>query len=148
MTIFIKTAETEAEKKEALAIRFRVFVQEQDVPAEEEVDQWEELAIHFLAYVDNQPVGTGRLRWIEPSIGKVERVAVLSKYRSLGIGRALMEAIETHARNSGTKELLLHAQIQAELFYRRQGYHGEGDTFLDAGIKHLAMRKCIETPLD
>ncbi len=145
MEIQVKKVETEKEKEQALAIRFHVFVNEQNVPPEEEIDEWDDIAVHFLASISGQPVGTGRLRWLNSLVGKVERVAVMPEFRGSGVGKALMSTMEAYAGSRGTKEILLHAQTQAAAFYQQQGYQQEGNTFLDAGIEHIAMRRKINS---
>jgi predicted GNAT family N-acyltransferase len=49
------------ELQRALAIRMRVFVKEQRVPAEIEVDRDDQRAIHLLATLSGKPVGTARI---------------------------------------------------------------------------------------
>jgi predicted GNAT family N-acyltransferase len=44
------------------------------------------------------------------------------------------------AQNQGIEEIMLGAQIQAEDFYARLGFRGEGPLFLDGGIPHRTMR--------
>jgi predicted GNAT family N-acyltransferase len=39
--------------------------------------------------------------------------------------------------------VLLHAQTQAEAFYRRFGFVPEGEEFMEARIAHRAMRKAL-----
>lgn len=129
------------EMEQALHIRHRVFVEEQNVPPSLEVDEWDEKATHFLAYADGQPAGTGRVRWVRPGILKVERVAVLKERRGSGIGQALMTAMEDYARQRKAARIILHAQVQAQPFYRKLGYVPEGDIFLDADIEHIQMVK-------
>lgn len=145
MEIRVTIAEKEEEKSAALALRRDVFVKEQQVPEELEQDEWDATATHFLAYVSDAIVGTGRLRSIGPKVAKVERVAVLSQYRGQGIGRALMKRIETHARDSGALEIVLHAQSHAVPFYEKLGYRVQGTPFWDAGIPHLKMSKKLST---
>jgi predicted GNAT family N-acyltransferase len=38
-------------------------------------------------------------------------------------------------------EVVLNAQTQASVFYELHGFVAEGESFLDAGIPHLRMRK-------
>jgi predicted GNAT family N-acyltransferase len=45
------------------------------------------------------------------------------------------------AKERGMREVVLNAQIQASAFYERHGFLAEGESFLDAGIAHLRMRK-------
>ena len=47
-TLTIKNIETEAERREAQDIRFKVFVEEQLVPRELELDRYEECSTHLL----------------------------------------------------------------------------------------------------
>lgn len=125
----------------ALAVRRRVFVEEQDVPLDRELDGREAESVHFVAYADGDPVGAARLRPYDGSTGKVERVAVLEPERGAGVGRALMDAVEAAARDAGYAELVLHAQVPVVGFYERLSYEVTGEEFEDAGIPHREMRK-------
>lgn len=125
------------------AIRRRVFVEGQGVPAEIEEDGRDDLAVHLAAWDDaGHLVGTARLRIID-GVVKAERVAVLEGARGAGHGRALMAAIEAHARDLGIPEVLLHAQASVVPFYARLGYEPVGEGFVEAGIPHQAMRRPI-----
>lgn len=127
--------------EDALEIRRRVFVQEQGVPRDREVDGLDDEAIHFL--LDPQdPVGTARVRDHGEAL-KVERVAVIPDHRGEGAGAALMDAVETYAKEAGYGAVLLDAQVPVVEFYEGLGYVAEGDTFEDAGIPHLTMRKSL-----
>ncbi|MFZ0579045.1 MAG: GNAT family N-acetyltransferase, partial [Psychrobacillus psychrotolerans] len=72
--VYAKKVETEKEYEDAIKIRRKVFVEEQDVPLHLELDEHDEEAVHFVAYDEGTPFGAGRIRVIEPGIGKVERV--------------------------------------------------------------------------
>jgi predicted GNAT family N-acyltransferase len=39
--------------------------------------------------------------------------------------------------------MVMNAQLRAEGFYASHGYRPEGETFLDAGIEHVRMRKTL-----
>lgn len=134
---------THGDKKELFAIRKQVFVNEQGVPEELEQDEYDERAIHFLAKVNGRPVGTARMRWIDDHTVKAERVAVRPSHRGIGIGRAIMEHLEQHARACQATAVELHAQQSARLFYERLNYIAFGEPFLDAGMEHIAMRKVL-----
>lgn len=126
---------------DALAVRRRVFVEEQGVPVDRELDGREAASTHFVAYRDRDPVGAARLRPYEESKGKVERVAVLVRERGTGVGRTLMDAVETAASDAGYDGLVVHAQVPVVRFYERLGYGVTGGEFEDAGIPHREMRK-------
>ena len=126
---------------DALAIRKRVFVDEQDVPMDREVDGLDDEATHVLLS-DPEPIATARVRAHDDAL-KAERVAVLADYRGEGYGRAVMDAVETHARREGYDEVVLHAQVPVVAFYEDLGYAVEGEEFEDAGIPHRTMRKTL-----
>jgi len=138
MAVLITTAE---EQDLAFEIRFKVFVDEQKVPAEEELDEYEGMARHFLEYRDERPVGTARWRHTDKGI-KLERFAVLGHYRGQGVGAALVHAVLADVAtdlNSEGKQIYLHAQLTAEPFYAAQGFSPEGEVFYEAGIAHVRM---------
>lgn len=136
----METRELAGDRSEAMAIRQRVFVEEQGVPPEEEADHLDDAAIHVLTRVDGRPAGTARMV-VEGDRGKIGRVAVLPEFRGRGVGVALMEALTRRARLSNLRELYLDAQVEALRFYERLGYTAEGPEFMDAGIVHRRMRR-------
>ena len=132
----------EHEFEQALAIRFKVFVDEQKVPVEEERDSYDTTAVHFGAFYQNQIIGTGRVIVIDDK-GKIGRLAVLKQYRGLGIGMTLINTIVDYCKELGLREVCLGAQLQAIPFYEKAGFKVEGDIFDDAGIPHRTMGKKI-----
>jgi len=131
----------EDERRIALAIRHRVFIVEQQVPAELETDEYDAEADHLIGLVDGAPLGAGRLV-VEPDAqGHLGRLAVLAEARGSGLGVALVRAIEGRARERGLREIVLGAQVYAVGFYQRLGYAAYGEVFDDAGIPHRHMHK-------
>ncbi|TAJ19622.1 MAG: GNAT family N-acetyltransferase [Dehalococcoidia bacterium] len=138
---------------EALAIRFRVFVDEQRVPAQEELDEYDagpegapgHEALHLLARSDGIPVGAARLLLDAPPGGAVHlgRVAVLVEQRRGGVGNALMERLHSEARVRGYVRVEISAQTHAIPFYERLGYVATGPVYLEAGIEHRAMHMAL-----
>jgi len=137
----VKVATTPLEKEQAMEIRRTVFIEEQGVPAAIEMDANDATAIHFVGYQFEQPIAAGRIREIEPGIGKVERVCVLPEYRGQHIGVQLMEAMEEHARSIGIYKLKLNSQSYAIPFYEKLGYAITSEEFFEAGISHHSMEK-------
>ncbi|WP_331000004.1 GNAT family N-acetyltransferase [Pseudothauera nasutitermitis] len=126
----------EAEAR-AMAVRERVFIVEQGVPAELERDESDAVCEHALAELpDGRVVGTGRLL---PD-GHIGRMAVDAEWRGRGVGGVLLRALIERARERGMAEVMLNAQVHALGFYARHGFVAEGGVFLDAGIEHRAMR--------
>ena len=156
MTGEVRRAETEAEREDALAVRFEVFVEEQDVPEDLEVDGRDDEAIHFVGYADPEsndervdgddprPVAAARLREVGDATGKVERVAVVEDRRGDGWGRAIMEELEATAAERDLSTLTMHAQTPVEEFYRSLDYETTSDVFEEAGIPHVEMEKSLD----
>ena len=122
------------------AVRYQVFQCEQQVAPELEFDGMDDTATHLMAYLDDIPVGTTRIRSLSDSLVKIERVAVLSQHRGLGIGRQLMDVAIAHIRHQGIFEIKINAQTHARKFYDKLGFEQQGDEFDEAGIPHIEMR--------
>lgn len=134
-----------SEYRDAVFVRRRVFMDEQNVPEDLELDEFEETATHFVAYNEGEVVGAGRCRNVEGNC-KVERICVMPSSRKHGVGQAIMRTIEGFAYDQHMPTLILHAQTHAERFYKRLGYATCSDeVFLDAGIPHVSMKKRISS---
>ncbi|NWQ42809.1 GNAT family N-acetyltransferase [Bacillus sp. EB106-08-02-XG196] len=133
----------EEDLKKAFQIRKEVFVEEQGVPLEDEFDEFDNLngqCEHLLVYFEEQPVGTGRVRWVD-EFGKLERICILEPYRKFGLGKVIITALEGSAQERGAKKVKLHGQTQAEGFYKKLGYQSSSNIFIEDGIPHLLMTK-------
>ncbi len=149
----VRVAEDPADREACFAVRKEVFVVEQGVPQELEYDAYDAVATHVLAVrEDGTPLGTGRLLYGEAvaaktdgdlTVGSLGRLAVTEEARGLGVGVALVRAIEDAARARGLAAVDLHAQTHALGFYERLGYEAYGPEFPDAGIPHRAMRRAL-----
>ncbi|MGH7813958.1 MAG: GNAT family N-acetyltransferase [Candidatus Binataceae bacterium] len=138
----VTQAAAPAQLREVLAIRRRVFVEEQGVPEELEFDADDARAVHALAAVNGVPVGAGRMVGQGGSV-KIGRMAVLREYRGVGIGRAVLEFLIGRAHTKGYRRAILHAQVQAEGFYLKCGFRPEGPVFDEAGLPHRKMARAL-----
>lgn len=126
-----------AARERAAPIRFAVFVEEQNVPADSELDEWDPLSVHALALDgEGRALGTGRLL---PD-GHIGRMAVLREARGRGVGSALLTALMAEAKRRGHTHAVLSAQTHAIAFYRRHGYDVASGEYMDCGIAHVDMR--------
>ncbi|MDA1127106.1 MAG: GNAT family N-acetyltransferase [Chloroflexi bacterium] len=144
----IKLVETEEEMEAAMDVRFRVFVGEQQVPAEEELDEFDFTATHAIAVIENQEQGlrqvvaTGRVFYgDEDSAARIGRMAVDTEWRRKGIGGRILQFLEDEAKTQGVDTYVLNAQVYVKDFYAAHGYVERGETFLEADIVHVLMRK-------
>ena len=149
----LRVAEDPADQEACFAVRKEVFVGEQGVPEDLEYDAYDAVALHVLAVrEDGVPLGTGRLLYGEAAaakvggdltVGSLGRLAVAKEARGLGVGIALVRAIEDAARARGLAAVDLHAQTHALGFYERLGYEAYGPEYPEAGIPHRAMRRAL-----
>lgn len=125
-------------------IRCIVFQDEQGVDPKLEFDGLDESAVHLLAYLVGEPVGTARIRQLDPQTAKIERLAVLSMVRGFGIGTKLMEtALEFIERNNNNQKVIVNAQEYVKNLYEKLGFQAIGEPFDEAGISHLKMIKYL-----
>ncbi|MGM9488131.1 YbgC/FadM family acyl-CoA thioesterase [Ideonella sp. YS5] len=125
---------------DAGAIRAEVFIEEQKIPAEMEWDTADSGCVHAVAYNRlGMPLATGRMLEHVPGVAKIGRMAVRRQLRGSHVGRAVLDALMQAARDRGEQEVILHAQMSAEPFYRRAGFHQRGPEFEEAGIAHVEM---------
>jgi GNAT superfamily N-acetyltransferase len=81
----------------------------------------------WLAYLQGRAVGCVMVRRLEsiPSAGECKRLYVQPEARGHGIAEALMDALETQARNEGTEWIYLdtyHGLKPAVALYEKRGY--------------------------
>ncbi|MBI5493529.1 MAG: GNAT family N-acetyltransferase [Deltaproteobacteria bacterium] len=140
-----RVVSSEADLQQAYAIRFRVFVDEQQVPAEEELDALDAVSLHVLVLDGDQAVATGRL--IPPdathAYAKIGRMAVLASHRRRGAGRLVMEFLLQAAGERRWHEVRLAAQDHAIPFYEAMGFCTCSDGFVECGIAHHWMRRVL-----
>ncbi|WP_240762408.1 GNAT family N-acetyltransferase [Paenibacillus thalictri] len=138
---------TEQQLEQCLNIRKKVFVQEQQVDIAIEVDEFDrspDACHHVLLTVNGEAAATGRMRPYDGETMKLQRIAVLKDQRGTGAGREIVLALEAKARELGYHHTILDAQVQAAAFYDKLGYTvTSAETFLDAGIPHVRMKKNI-----
>lgn len=142
--VIVKLVETTAELEGAVALRMRVFVGEQGIPASVEVDEADSSpdTVHAVALHQGVVIATGRLL---PDVdGKgphVGRMAVEARWRRSGVGGRVLAFLEERGRALGFRQITLHAQEYVKSFYAGHGYQEVGDMFLEVDIPHREMVK-------
>jgi predicted GNAT family N-acyltransferase len=144
VTVTVRRARDEAEIQAAMDLRVRVFVDEQGVDPEKELDDLDDESLQIVGVDESGVIATCRVREIGAGRWKLERMAVEPRLRRLGVGARLLAGAEREAREQGAGEMVLNAQRGAEAFYAAHRYISEGDTFLEAGIEHVRMRKALD----
>ncbi|CEA02269.1 putative N-acetyltransferase YjcF [Metalysinibacillus saudimassiliensis] len=138
-------ARTEQQKKDAFAVRKKVFVEEQSIPLHLEIDDFDtsDDVVHFVLYENDTVVGAARIRESEPGVAKIERVCIDRDYRGKNLGLLIMQEIEKHVHTLPFTAMKLNAQSYAIPFYEKLGFVVTSVEFLDAGIPHRSMEKTI-----
>jgi len=129
----------ESHTEDICAIRYEVFVDEQNVPEELEIDGFDGEAKHALACVDGVPIGTGRIL----NDGHIGRVAVLKNYRGLGIGKSIMKDLIKCAQDTNLEKVWLSSQWHAHSFYLDLDFVCVGKIYKEAGIDHIKMHRAL-----
>ncbi len=95
---------------QVISLRAIAYMHEQSCPYHEEIDGNDFAgATHLIARLNGEPVGCVRLRWFAQFF-KVERVAVLPRYRKSGLGAALLDASFELGAQKGYGHALGHVE--------------------------------------
>lgn len=140
MSLIIKKALSDEEISQCMTIRFKVFVEGQNVPLQEEVDGKDAEASHYLLLIDGHPAGVARVRSMDHYF-KIERVGIIDEYQGRGFGRNIMQFILSDLKARSTfNRIKLSSQIHAIPFYEKLGFSVCSDEYIDAGIRHKNMQ--------
>ncbi|MFI3140731.1 MAG: GNAT family N-acetyltransferase [Clostridia bacterium] len=123
-------------------IRNEVFILEQKFEAEIEIDENDDIAYHVKLMIDDQPAATARY-FNDGEHWHLGRFAILKQYRSLGLGRQMLEVIENDLKEKGINYLCLSSQHQVIEFYEKCGYEKVGDMYLEEDYPHIKMEKYL-----
>lgn len=127
--------------QDAIDIRTEIFMKEQGF--ENEFDEIDEQCMHLVIYDKDTPIGTCRFYSQDNNQYVIGRIAVLSSYRSMGIGKVIVEKAEEYIKKIGGIEVTLSAQVRVQGFYKRMGYAREGEPYLDEYCPHILMKKTL-----
>jgi len=136
----IKKVNNKNDFEKVIDIRKNVFIKEQNVPYDIEIDGLDSTSEHFIAYLNDETIGCARIR-TEKSVAKLERIAVIKKYRGKGFGTKLTKFLIEYCKKERFDEIVLHSQTQVVDFYRKLGFKTRGKTFFEADIEHIEMYK-------
>lgn len=136
----VREALNDAELDAALALRERVFCDEQGVSLEADRDGRDHEARHIVAVDAGHVIGTCRLLF-RGGVARLGRLAVEPERRGDGIAGRILREADRIARAEGAQAISLHAQTYAKELYLRDGYVERGAAFVEEGIEHVSMEK-------
>lgn len=121
---------TEAwERRDAAALRRRVFCDEQQIFLGDDRDAVDEVAIPIVAISSfavaaQEVVGTVRIHAVEPGVWWGSRLAVAADYRKISaLGTSLIRLAVSSAHAQGCQRFYAHVQAQNAPLFLRLGWH-------------------------
>lgn len=138
----IITPSTQDEFDQYYDLRWRVLRAPWGQQRGTEKDDEEDIAFHLMAIDNKQALGVARLQTISPTEAQLRYMAVDTDYNGRGIGKAIVETMEEHARNNNIHSIMLHARENAVGFYEKMGFKIQQKSYLlfDC-IQHYVMKK-------
>jgi len=131
----------DVELQEAFEVRRQVFVREQGISEDLVFDGRDREALHIIVKDRGRVIGSARVQFLTDNQAKLERMAVLERYRRKGIGKGMLLFLDAVWKDKQVRQVIIHAQLEVVPFYRLYGFDELGLPFREAGIKHIKMRK-------
>jgi len=125
-------------------LRWKILRKPWAEPEGSEQDEHENSSYHVMVKDGDKVIGVARLQNIAPGVAQVRYMGIDDDYQGKGIGRLMMQHIETYARDSNIDEIFLHARENALGFYIALGYKQLKKSYLlFNSIQHYKMNKKI-----
>lgn len=125
-----------------IQLREKVFIVEQEC-AYLDCDSKDIPSYHLSGFLDKNLIAYARLVPIGISydnFASIGRIVVNEKYRSLGIGKKLVEeSIRNCHKLFPNKKIKISAQCYLKSFYQELGFTAIDDEYQEDGIPHIAM---------
>jgi|TARA_B100001769_G_scaffold156248_1_gene122694 predicted GNAT family N-acyltransferase len=107
-------------------------------------DEHENSSFHLIGLIDKKIVACGRLHLNSPDEAQIRYMAVDNYHRGKGIGKQVVEELESYAKLKKVDSIILNARDHAIRFYEKSGYEVVGPyKGSDTGIPHSKMIKKI-----
>ena len=119
-------------------IRTMIFNRELGISLNNIFDDDDQKLEQFFIINNESIVGTFRLRE-ENNSYKIERMGILSDYRSNGFGKIALEEIKTLSKKMDKSEIILDSIYDARDFYTNSGFAQVGNVYSKVGIPHVKM---------
>ena len=125
----------------AYEIRKAVFQDELGFLPEVDVDRMDPYTVRLVLKLNDLPVATGRISYLRAGVAKIDRVAVVKKYRRQGIGDGLVKVLDYKASQMGMKLSQVETIPELKCFYERIGYQATGETVMKHNRNLIIMEK-------
>lgn len=98
---------------------------------------------HFGLYLDNKLVACMLLTTMPENVAKMRQVAVHPDMQGKKYGAQLVRYFEGFCKAAGFEKISLCARNTAMPFYKSLGYEVVSEEFMEVGIPHHSMEKCL-----
>jgi predicted GNAT family N-acyltransferase len=136
---------TEKEIQQYYNLRYEILRKPWNQPRQSTKDEWEDQSIHILMLDDNDgAIACGRLQLNSKEEGQIRSMSVKTDMQGRGLGKKIIEWLESKAKELQMKRIILDARENAVTFYESCGYKVIGESYLLFGIiKHYKMEKYL-----
>lgn len=70
---------------------------------------------------------------------KIERMGILSEFRSKGFGKLTLDEIKAYSKNSIKSQIILDSIYDVRTFYAKSGFVATGDVYVKTNLPHIRM---------
>ena len=119
-------------------IRTMIFNKELGISLNNIFDDDDQKLEQFLIMKNNGIIGTFRLR-TENNSYKIERMGLLTEFRSKGFGKIALEEIIMYSMKMNKSKIILDSIYTIRDFYAKSGFIQIGNVYSKVGISHVKM---------
>ncbi len=143
MSLTLRSPETNSEWEAYYHFRWQQLRKPWQQPPGSEKDELEDAAWHVFIVSNTGSIhGCGRLHRLDIQTGQIRFMAVSPGYQAQGLGKKILQELESIAQAQGMKKIILHARENAMGFYTHLGYTvTEPSHNLFGRIPHMKMEK-------
>ena len=124
-----------------LTLRRRALAEPLGLPLDAVRFAFEPESLHLWALLDGQLIGCVLFYKDSDRGGRLYQMAVEPSLQRSGVGRVLVQRLESRLRELGLRDVRLHARGPSVGFYAKLGYAPYDAPFTEVGIEHRRMRK-------
>ena len=123
----------------AMALRKKVFIEEQGFSYDK--DKTDDMAYHIVLFDGDEVIGTCRVfEGEEKDVYVLGRLAVEKNSRGKGCGGVIVKKAIEYIKERNGKTLILHSQLSAKDFYKKQGFEEFGEIDFEEKCPHIWMK--------
>ena len=142
--IHFKSPDNKEEFDKYDLFRWKILRQPIGKSVESLKDEHENNSFHLIGVIDKKIVACGRLHLNSPDEAQIRYMAVDDYHRGKGIGKQVVEELESYAKLKKVNSIILNARDHAIRFYEKSGYEVVGPyKGSDTEIPHSKMIKKI-----